>query len=88
MPLSIGEKRGRITTLIGKVKSPSRQEEPGGWCPYCRRRRAILIPRFRLVSFGSVSPGAGFGTGSAISTIWPALVPDMQNLPGRGGSVP
>jgi len=27
------------------------------------------------------------GTGSAISTIWPALVPEMQNPPGRGGSV-
>ena len=27
------------------------------------------------------------GTGSAISTIWPALVPEIQNPPGRGGSV-
>jgi hypothetical protein len=27
------------------------------------------------------------GTGSAISTIWPALVPELQNPPGRGGSV-
>jgi hypothetical protein len=27
-----------------------------------------------------------FGTGSAVSTIWPALVPEMQ--PGRVGSVP
>jgi hypothetical protein len=29
-----------------------------------------------------------FGTGSAISTIWPALVPEMQNPPARDGSVP
>jgi alcohol dehydrogenase (cytochrome c) len=27
------------------------------------------------------------GTGSAISTIWTALVPEMQSPPGRGGSV-
>jgi glucose dehydrogenase len=27
------------------------------------------------------------GSGSAISTIWPALVPEMQNPPGRGGSL-
>ena len=27
------------------------------------------------------------GTGSAISTIWPALVPEMQSPPGRGGSL-
>jgi hypothetical protein len=29
-----------------------------------------------------------FGTGNAISTVWPALVPEMQNPSGRCGSVP
>ena len=28
------------------------------------------------------------GTGSAISMIWPALFPEMQNRLGRGSSVP
>ena len=29
-----------------------------------------------------------FGAGSAISTMGPALVPEMRNPSGRGGSVP
>jgi hypothetical protein len=48
--------------------------------------------RSRLYSARAIAGACGakcrFGTGSAISTIWPALVPEMQNPPGRGGSVP
>ncbi len=47
--------------------------------------------RSRLYSARAIA-GRGvkyrFGTYSAISTIWPALVPEMQNPPGRCGSVP
>ena len=55
-----------------------------------RRVRLNEVPNSCPITYsvnGKQYVAVTVGTGSAISTIWPALVPEMQNPPGRGGSV-
>src|SRR5215471_12764009 len=75
----------RILRPVGRRLVPT----PATGSPREHQSRSVwevLTPRIALAQSG-VCAKCRLGTGSAISTIWPALFPEVQNPHGRGDSV-